>query len=84
MDYISPLVDLMPGFGNFKSGIEFVTGYDPLTFKKKDDFSRAMSGLSVFPFGKIFKYGNTINKVASRTGAFISFIQTDAEHHPVY
>ena len=62
MNWVSFTVDCIPVVNQFKSGIEFVTGYDPITWKKLDPISRGISGIGILPFGKIPKYGKKIGK----------------------
>ena len=62
MNWVSCALDFVPVVSQVKSGIEFVTGYDPVTFTKLDPISRGVSGIGLIPFGKIPKYGNKIRK----------------------
>ena len=40
MNWVSCALDFVPVVSQVKSGIEFITGYDPVTFTELDPISR--------------------------------------------
>ena len=61
-DALSFTLDLIPGVGQIKSGLEFVTGKDIVTGEKLDPIERSFCALDFLPYGKFGKVGKKIKK----------------------
>ncbi len=77
LDAIAAAADFVPGVSTLKSGLEVITGYDPITGKALSAGDRWASAAGLVPGGKALKYaakavdaldtGHDIAKVAAKT-----------------